>query len=150
MNHFPLHLLLSSIWPMFFAKKPAFYVSSWQRKSMILSRLKGDIGCSHYYQDDLAVGDRCFICKIACSPHITHLWERAEWFNCIIKVELFLSLFDGVCPYRRLQYTGWLIILEYQNQKSQCCFGLLYNHWICWLHSEYITKETHFLFLREI
>lgn len=37
-----------------------------------------------------------FICKTACSPHITHLWERAEWFNCIIKVELFLSLFDVV------------------------------------------------------
>lgn len=39
---------------------------SWQTKSMILSRLKGDIGCSHYYLDDLAVGDRCFIwtCRI--------------------------------------------------------------------------------------
>lgn len=75
---------------------------------------EGDIGCSHYYPDDLAVGDKCFIGTTACSPHTTHLWERAEWFICIIKP--FLSLFDGIGPKDgRLYYNTktkllWIVI----------------------------------------
>lgn len=46
-------------------KKKCFlspFCMSWQRINDLVS-VEGDVGCSHNYLDDFAIGDRCFICE---------------------------------------------------------------------------------------